>query len=211
MKSESGFSFAIASQPFQVAGWQWLERCCICVKSVRTLFRCSATLLREKTTSPLNFWESRCKRVKRKKSQKIHFVFKDRLQLSYEPRQTNFKVQLVYIVCRWKWKWFKYDKVLCYLKEMILKMLHQGPRWQFPGPGRYNWEVGGRRQTTSSGWTSSSDCRGRDNAGEKFKDKHNHRDKLKHKHKDNQRGTQRHHSNFFKLFWLSHCRITWNW
>ena len=154
-------------------------------QSVRTLFRCSATWLRGKTTSPLNSWESRCKRVKRKKSQKIHYcVFKDRLQLCYEPRQSDFKVQLVYIVCRWKWKWFKYDKVcVIYFKEMILKILRQGPRWQFPGPWRYNWEVGGWRQTTSSGWTSSSDCRGWDNAGDKYKDKHNHRDKHKHKHK----------------------------
>ena len=53
-----------------------------------------------------------------------------------------------------------------YFKEMILKMLRQGPRWQFPGPGRFNGEVGEWRQTTSSGWTSSSDCRGWDNAGE---------------------------------------------
>ena len=129
---------------------------------------------------------------KNKNLKNIHSVFKDRLHLYYEPRQSDFKVQLVYIVCRWKWKWFKYDKVLCYLKEMILKMLHQGPRWQFPGPGRYNWEVGGRRQTTSSGWTSSSDCRGWDNAGDKYKDKHNHRDKHKNKHKDNQREKHKH-------------------
>ena len=155
-------------------------------QSVRILFRCSASWLRGKTTSPLNSWESRCKRVKRTKSQKDPFcVFKDRLQLCYEPRQSDFKVQLVYIVCRWKWKWFKYDKVLCYFKEMILKMLRQGPRWQFPGPGRFNGEVGEWRQTTSSGWTGSSDCRGRDNAGDKYKDKHNHR--YKHKDKDNQR------------------------
>ena len=39
-------------------------------QSVRTLFRCSATWLRGKTTSPLNSWESRCKRVKRTKSKK---------------------------------------------------------------------------------------------------------------------------------------------
>ena len=30
----------------------------------------------------------------------IDCVFKDRLQLCYEPRQSDFKVQLVYIVCR---------------------------------------------------------------------------------------------------------------
>ena len=63
-------------------------------------------------------------------------------------------------------------------------MLRQGPRWQFPGPGRFNGEVGEWRQTTSSGWTSSSDCLGRDNAGDKDKDKHNLREKHKHKHKD---------------------------
>ena len=39
--------------------------------------------------------------IKKDKNLKnIHSVFKDRLQLCYEPRQSDFKVQLVYIVCR---------------------------------------------------------------------------------------------------------------
>ena len=37
---------------------------------------------------------------KEKNLKKILCVFKDRLQLCYEPRQSDFKVQLVYIVCR---------------------------------------------------------------------------------------------------------------
>ena len=77
--------------------------------------------------------ESKKKKISKKS---IDCVFKDRLQLCFEPRQSDFKVQLVYIVCRWKWKWLKNDKVLCYFKEMILKILRQGPRWQFPGPWR---------------------------------------------------------------------------
>ena len=44
-------------------------------QSVRTLFRCSATWLRGKTTSPLNSWESRCKRLKRTKISNISILY----------------------------------------------------------------------------------------------------------------------------------------
>ena len=62
---------------------------------------------------------------------------KDRLQLNYEPRRADFKVQLVYIVCRWITNW-------CQETEQHNSRGHDGS-FQAPGGSTYSLESGVKR------------------------------------------------------------------